>query len=321
MLTIMSGRKYDLCITCGIFYILLSILLILSLLQKEKFKLIKHLLLGIALGLIVLSKPSYILYYPILLVLYLPYLSKQNKTNKIKSIITISIPIAIIAAFQMWYNYIRFGNVLEFGAKYQLTNYNMDIWMNFSFGKILLGFIKYLFNLPIFDPLAFPFITTKTKATMIGLNEYTYQNHIIGLIYTPILWILLFKNNILKNPKKEKFDFKNIDSNYKLLLNTSLIIGLLLITLTTCMGGISENYIIDYKLVLCLIASVLWFKYLENKPNTKEYVTTKNKLFIIICTISLILFIPISYNSEVNYLSNTNLNFTNYLTHTFEFWK
>ena len=321
MLTIMSGRKYDLCITCGIFYILLSILLILSLLQKEKFKLIKHLLLGIALGLIVLSKPSYILYYPILLVLYLPYLSKQNKTNKIKSIITISIPIAIIAAFQMWYNYIRFGNVLEFGAKYQLTNYNMDIWMNFSFGKILLGFIKYLFNLPIFDPLVFPFITTKTKATMIGLNEYTYQNHIIGLIYTPILWILLFKNNILKNPKKEKFDFKNIDSNYKLLLNTSLIIGLLLITLTTCMGGISENYIIDYKLVLCLIASVLWFKYLENKPNTKEYVTTKNKLFIIICTISLILFIPISYNSEVNYLTNTNLNFTNYLTHTFEFWK
>ena len=318
-LTILSGRKYDLAITTGIFYILASAWLILSLYESTKYRLVKYSLLGFTLSMIVLSKPSYILYYPLLFVLAWGHIKdiithlKENRQELIKCILGTGVPLVIFAIFQMRYNYVRFENVLEFGAKYQLTSYNMNTLMSFSFGKILFGLSKYLFTMPVFDLVRFPFFAIQSGIYMGGLNELVYQNHIVGICFIPMIWIILFSKTILSKGSNNK--------QYKALLYSALIIGVLLIILTTCMGGISENYIIDYKLILCLFVSVMWFRLMVQDYKEKSIQKIIVRLFIAICLITIIMYLPISFTSEANYLQNQNLHLTNALTHIFEFWK
>lgn len=334
-LTLLRGWKYDLAIASGIFYILLSMYFVLTLNKKT---ILKCILLGFSLCFIVLSKPSYIIYYPILLLLAIPQIKElyfkckeKNKLAFIKYIIFTTIPIAILAIFQMWYNNIRFGSIIEFGAKYQLTSYNMTILMSFSFSKIIYGLLKFIFTLPIINAIKFPFVFAQSGIILHGLNEITYQTRIIGLISIPILYILLFKNIILNNIESKKLDKKSsskikekiqtskMSSTNKylnIIINALLICGVLLIAITTCMGGIGENYISDFKVLLCMFSAILWFKLLEKNDN--ELII---KLFIITCIITLLLFIPLSFSGESNLLQNQNLPLSQLLAHTFEFWK
>ena len=326
-LTLLRGFKYDLPIASGIFYILLSMYFILTLNHKT---LLKCILLGFSTALIVLSKPSFIVYYPILLILAIPEIKElYTKCHKEKTvpkfivyIVSTIIPILILAIFQMWYNNLRFESIFEFGAKYQLTSYNMNILMSFSPSKVLYGLLKYIFALPLLNIIKFPFITVETIINMGGLNELTYQTRIIGLICIPLLYILFFKKFIIKKPKlkvKGKPTTSKqiiLDQHLNLMINTILICGIILIALTTCMGGIGENYITDYKLLLNLFTIILWFKLLEVKDNNLRI-----RLFVILCIITILIYLPISLSGESNLLQNQSLSLTNYLTHTFEFWK
>ena len=94
----------------------------------------------------------------------------------------------------MYLNYIRFDNILEFGAKYQLTNFIMTSCMSITFGKIYAGLIEYIFKTISITPTKFPFILPNTNISLVSMNEICYEHNIIGLISIPILYIFLYVN-------------------------------------------------------------------------------------------------------------------------------
>lgn len=307
ILTLLRGAKYDIVVSAGIAFILISINLAMTIYENKKYKYVKLILLGVTTALIVLSKPNLIVYY--LIILFFVYSSMREKTakEKIKDGVFIMIPLIFFAVFQMTYNYIRFDNVLEFGATYQLTDANMTVCMSFTFGKILAGFFEYILRLPRIVPFNFPFIFANTETSLMTINEVCYEARLVGLIAIPILWIYLFSNNILK---KEK------DKSLEIFIKMISIVTIITIIITTCCGGICEAYCVDFKLFLCIGAVILGLKFVDKNKDKTEI----NKLFLILTLATIFIMIPISLTTEANFLMNFMNSNTVFLKNIFEFW-
>ena len=117
--TLLRGAKYDIVVTSGIMFLLITMNLAISLYDKPKWIYLKLIFIGISTGLIVLSKPNLIVYYPLIFILILISMKNLKAKDKIKDALFIMIPLGILAILQMSLNYVRFGNILEFVAKYQ----------------------------------------------------------------------------------------------------------------------------------------------------------------------------------------------------------
>ena len=248
-------------------------------------------------ALIVLSRPDFIVYYPLIIFFIISSMKPIQTKNKIKDCIFILVPLGIFAILQMIYNFIRFDNVLEFGARYQLTSFDMNYCMSFTFGKIYQGLLLYIFKLPIIDPFHIPFVYLSSNTSLVNMNEICYENKLIGLIAIPILWIFLFKKYIYND---------NSSKNLKIFTNINIITCIISIIITTCMAGITENYSVGFKLILCINAILLLLKFVENKNNSNEV----NKLFLILCIVSIFIMLPITFGEQYSILTNT-----------FEFWR
>lgn len=305
ILTLLRGAKYDIVVSAGIMFLIISINLSLSIYNNPKYKYIKLILLGISTALIVLSKPNLIVYYLIILFLVLKSMKNISVKEKIKDSIWIAVPLGIFAIFQMIFNYLRFDSILEFGAKYQLTSFNMIYCMKMSFGKIYAGIMEYIFRIPMINPLEFPFVFINTNTSLVSVNEVCYENRLIGLIAIPIMWIYIFSNNILKNEK---------DSELKVFIKICVIASVISIILNSFFGGIAEVYAIDFKLILSICAVILLLKLVDN--NNEMF----NKLFLVICLATIFIMIPISFTTELNFLSNLRSDITVFLKNMFEFW-
>lgn len=305
--TLLRGAKYDIVVSSGIMFLLISINLAMSIYDNKKYKYLKLILLGITTALVVLSKPNLIVYYLIIVFFLLISMKGLNLKEKIKDGIFVLIPLGIFAVFQMILNYLRFDNIFEFGAKYQLTSFNMTSCMSFTFGKIFAGFMEYLFRIPNINPLRFPFVFINTDTSLVSINEVCYENRLVGLIAIPILWIYLFINNIFK---------KTENSEIKLFIKLCIVSSFIAIIINTCLGGICEAYAIDFKLFLCIGAIMLLLKIIEQNKDKKEI----KKLFLIICIVTICLMIPISFTTEQNFLINLRSSVTVFFKNTFEFW-
>ena len=257
---------------------------------------------GISLALSVLSKPTFILYYPISIFLIFMNLQNDSKKDFAKNFACILVSLCVFGLFQMIYNLVRFDDIFEFGAKYQLTGFDMNYCMSFTFGKIYAGILEYIFRLPSINPLVFPFVFANTNTSLISMSEICYENRLVGLAGIPILWILLFKKFALVN---------NDDKNLKRLTNICIITSLLSIITSTCMAGICEAYSIDFKLILAIISVILLLKLVENKKSSKEIC----RLFLIICITTILIMLPINLTTEANWLANSYS-----LKNIFEFW-
>lgn len=227
--------------------------------------------------------------------------------EKIKDSIFVIIPLGIFAIIQMIFNYLRFDNILEFGAKYQLTSFNMIYCMSFTFGKIFAGIFEYIFRTPQINPLVFPFVFINTDTSLVSMNEVCYENRLVGLIAIPILFVYLFANNILKNEKN-----KELVNFIKIILITSFIS----IIFNSCLGGICEAYSIDFKLMLCIGAIILLLKLIENKKSDENI----NKLYLILCITTVLIMLPIGLTTESNFLLDLRSSCTVFLKNIFEFW-
>ena len=300
--TLLRGQKYDIVVSSGIMFILISINLAISIYKNEKWKNIKLISLGITMGLIVLSKPNLIVYYPIILLVLMSNVKKINKKFFIDCIYFL-VPLVLLAIFQMFLNYIRFDNIFEFGARYQLTGFNMNYCMSVTIGKIFLGLIEYFFRLPTIKPLHFPFVFINTDTALTTINEVCYENRLIGLAAIPITYSWIFKNNI---EKKEK--------DFHIFLNICLCITFISIIINTCFGGICEAYSIDFKLVFSLCSVLILLK-LNEKENIFSH-----KFMLLLTLTSIIIMIPINLTTESNLLTNFASDITVYFKNTFEFW-
>lgn len=307
IITLIRGAKYDIVVSSGIFFLLLAMNLSMSI-NSSKFKHLKLILLGLSTGLIVLSKPNLIVYYPIVLYLFLINIKQEDLKGKIKDFVFVCIPLGILAIFQMIFNYLRFDNILEFGAKYQLTSFNMIYCMQLTFGKLFAGIIEYIFRIPTINPLEFPFVLINTNTSIVTVNEICYENRLIGLIAIPIIWALIFTKNILK--KEQSNEFKNF-------IKVCIITSILSMLINSIAGGICEVYAIDFKLILCICAILLLLKLVEKSKDEEM----ANKVFLMLCIATILIMIPISFTSEANFLTDLRSFITVYFKNMFEFWK
>ena len=98
-----------------------------------------------------------------------------------------------------WYNFARFGSIMETGHRYQLTGPALPVQYNnvASIRYVLPSLYSYLIRTPLFLPGEFPFFYVKyVKETMwpffIHLPEhYYYSEPVAGLLtVTPVTWLL-----------------------------------------------------------------------------------------------------------------------------------
>lgn len=312
LLLLLRGEKYDIVCASGIMFFLLTMFLLLDLNEKSKYRRLKLAVAGISTGLIVLSKPSYILYYIIIGYLLVNYF--KNKELKIKiriiDVLVYLIPLILLGILQMGYNYARFDSIFEFGAKYQLTSYNMNYAMTPTFGKILEGIGKYIFTLPIINIFEFPFVVPNFDTTNTALNELCYQNKLVGLIAIPVVWGILLIGELKNNIKTKE------DRNLINLIRISLIVVIVFIVINTASAGICDAYSIEFKIIAVIFATIIWLKILEYKED-KDII---NRIFLLVCIFTLMLFIPLSMTTESNLLLNMSNKTTVYLENFFEFW-
>ncbi|MBR3696722.1 MAG: hypothetical protein IKM97_00380 [Clostridia bacterium] len=306
-LTLLRGAKYDIVVSFGIMFLLISLNLAISIYDNLKFRYLKLFLLGVCTGLIVLSKPNFIVYYPLILFLVISSMKEIKIKNKIKDSIIICMPLGILAISQMILNYVRFDNIFEFGARYQLTDFNMNTCMSITFGKIIQGIGEYIFKIPNVKIFTFPFVFINTEILATSLNELCYENRLVGLLGVPVFWIYIFMKDIISKSKNKELNR---------LIIISLIVSFLSIIINTCFAGICELYSLDFKMILSVIAIILFNKEVEFAKDNFFI----NKLFLVAMIATILIMIPISFTTEENFLINNKSSQTVFLKNFFEFW-
>ena len=157
---------------------------------------------------------------------------------------TALLPLLLVAAPLLWYNHWRFGSVLDFGNRYQmtvvdLTQYHPD-----------LGSLPRLFGYYLFQPLStktsFPFL----RISPAPLNVWHYtEPGIGGLLVTapviPVCLILLCSARVRRNLKARNL--------YGLAL-LAIPLALLVMVMDAYLGGFSDRYMIDFAWLLALVA-------------------------------------------------------------------
>ena len=302
------GMVYDIEVNSGIIFTMLSYILILSIYNHPKEKVYRKIAMcSICMGLMVLSKPSFIVYYVLLFYLLINLRKKLNVKEFVNCIKIFIILISIIAIFQMWWNYIRFDSIFCFGAKYQLTIFDMENLTYFSPIKILKGIFYYLFTLPVLDITRFPFIFIKNYGWINSeLNVITFNKDVFGIFVIPLPWIYCIYSSLKRNLKLPKELRKTI---------SYLIISCIIILIINIRNGVTEAYVTDIKIFLYTFAMILYFKILENTKNS-----IAQKIFWLICITSILLTIPMNITLGTEYLYNVDTNFDVYLKNIFEFW-
>ena len=302
---LLRGWGYDVVTICAILFTLLSYGLILSIYENPTQKVYRKILAcSICMGLMILSKPTYIAYYIILFYLLINLNKKLKKTEFLNSIKVFVVPISIIAMVQMWWNYVRFDSIFCFGAKYQLTVFDMQNLTYFSPIKLLKGFCQYLFTMPNlnFDKVPFYFVQNYGYINY-DFNVITYDAIVLGIFTVPIAWIYWLYRPIQRQVKLPK-EFRKTMGVFVISCFTILILN--------SRNGVTDVYVTDVKLGLYTVAILLYFKLLETTTNPLV-----QKMFWILCTASILLTIP--FNLTLGH-ENIDSNVGVYLKNIFEFW-
>ena len=303
-----AGGVYEIEIISALIFTMLSYIFILSIYDNPNRNLYKKIFgTSICMGLIVLSKPSFICYYIFLFYLLIGLRKKLNKQKFINCIKVFILPISICAIFQMWWNYIRFDSVFNFGEKYQITVLQMQSLQYVSPMKLLEGLLKVFFMFPSADINNFPFLFMKDLGWInYDINIISYTPGVIGICIIPIFWIYFFLSYI-----KKKYVFSNdFYKDIKVLIITSLI--LLCIDIR---NGVAEHYILDVKIFLYIFAVIMYLKIIE-----KEKDSFCQKLYTVFCIVSIFMILPIDIGLGMINWKNINTNFIVYLKNIFEFW-
>ena len=257
-------RFYEVAIISGICLVLFGIFFIIKSLEKtdKKYKFITLSTLCMALS--VACRPTNIIASIILVpILWKEFINSlnnvnQNKKDFIKCIMSISISYIIVAIPLMWYNYSRFENIFEFGAKYQLTINDMTALGSRIFA-IPVGLLCNLFSVPYFYPV-FPYIINHNNLAV--FYGYYYIEDMIGglFILAPICFMCIYIFKIYK--KIDNKDFKNF-------IYTLLISGILIAIVSAAIGGSIQRYLADYAWMFVL-AGILIFNIIYQQLETRR---------------------------------------------------
>lgn len=177
-------RFYELSIISALFFASVGINFVFSTLEKEKIRYINMFFASLFLSFAVACRPTQLLtsliFLPMLISIFIK--NVKEKKNVIKNILAVLIPYLTVGIALMYYNYIRFGSIFEFGANYQLTINDMKS-LDHRFMTIGMGIICSLFSIPHFLP-NFPFMIYHNN--LLTFYGYYYIENVMGGLFAMV---------------------------------------------------------------------------------------------------------------------------------------
>ena len=310
---ILNGRPkfYELAVISGLFFATAGInFLFMGIKQKDiKYKYI--FLSSLFLSLSVACRPTMLFTSLIALPVFIKIFIKKfkEKRNIGKSIASICIPYILIGSLLMYYNYIRFNSIFEFGASYQLTVNDMSNLKN-RVMTIGTGIVCNLFGMPSFTS-SFPFI--ETNKNILTFYGYYYIEDMIGglFILTPICFAIFSLRKLWKKSE-------NKEVCYAIL--TFSVIGLILCIASIMMAGSLQRYLIDYGWML-IIAGIMSFVELRNVYKTDEGKHLLDKILKILVVYIVIINLCAGIHAEKNYFKHYSPERFYKLRYSVDFWE
>ena len=160
------------------------------------------------------------------------------------------LPVVLVAAGLMWYNYARFGSPFDFGANYNLTGNDMTK-RGFNVVRIGPAVFTSLFDLPRLKSV-FPFLQ-ETEVTTNAVIRTISEPFVGGMLAaTPFTWVL----GLLALPQTRQSLRRRPGAAGFVWL---VVAGMVIITVVDCeMAGVLYRYLMDYSPVLLLGAVLCW---------------------------------------------------------------
>lgn len=226
------------------------------------------------------------------------FCSKSALKSKIASLLSFAVPLIVGAVAVCAYNYFRFDSILEFGAKYQLTVYDVSKY-TFSLSLVIPCLYHYFFQLPGMTD-AFPFIDLKYVNLQMHTTPYLYNTSTLGAFSFASNWGLLFLPAIFaKSPKyrEQKFTY--------LLAFLSVFI---LAYFNICMGGVNIRYFADIALVTILFSALILLaipSFFKGRGRVLKIIIKSVISILFIC--SAVLGFLLIFENERNYILNAVL--------------
>jgi len=229
-----------------------------------------------------------------------------SKTS-IKETILFMLPYMVVAAGLMYYNYIRFDSVFDFGANYNLTTNDMTR-RGFVLGRSALGIFSYLFQPPAYSP-RFPFISDVwfyTNYMGVTIREYLFGgilfNHFLLCIN---LFVLKFKNSL---KLKGLFYFCIM----------SIIFSVVIVIADTQIAGLLQRYMVDFAWLMFIPGIILILILLERVSDyLKKHITT-----VLLCGFAFSFYYDFAtiffYGDDALYNTNPTIHYT--VAHLVQFW-
>lgn len=301
-------RFYEIAVISGMFFAISGLNFIFIALKNKRKNYIYLFLASLFLSASVACRPTMLLTSLIALPIFLKLIINDFKEKKyVKIVLSICIPYIIVGGILMYYNYIRFGSIFEFGAKYQLTVNDMRNVKN-RFMTIGVGIIYNLFNIPHILP-QFPFIERNTN--IISFYGYYFLGDTLGGLFflAPICFAILFINTLLRKDKKI--------SRIVLLFSG---VGLLMCIISIMMAGSICRYIADYAWIL-IIAGIMAFIGIWNIYKTEESKNILTKILSIIMCYTVIINLFAGIISEHEWFSQVSEKEYYKIKYTINFWE
>ncbi len=193
---------------------------------------------------------------------------KENFSLKaVGDVLAFSLPYLVVGAGVMYYNWIRFGSVLDFGAAYSLTSNDMTK-RGFDIEQTLQGLYYYFMQLPLLDTV-FPFLHRNPVETayMGKLNaEYVYG----GLLASnAFIWFVGFLPVVGKRLREK---------GLSIFVWTALSVSVAVAVIDTNLAGILQRYMADFTWGFGLAAGVAALAWAEQMAERKH--TALPKVFM-----------------------------------------
>ena len=168
----------------------------------------------------------------------------------VREAVAFLLPVVVVAAGLMWYNYARFGSPFDFGATYNITGNDMTK-RGFNVVRIGPAIFTSLLDLPRLQSV-FPYLQetdVSTNAVILTISEKFCGGMLAA---TPFTWALLLPALPLARRSLHR-------RRGAAAIVYGSVAAMVLITVVDCqMAGVLYRYLMDYSPVLLLGAAICW---------------------------------------------------------------
>lgn len=307
---ISRARFYEMAYATGLAFSAIGLYLLVTCTWKERWNYAQIFFGGLCMAFAVGCRPTMVLYSFLLI----PYLWKEFWKKPIKGkilpCIVLILPYVLVAAVIMWYNYIRFGNIFDFGQNYQLTVTDMGK------NSYSLGTLPWCLWLGAFQPLSitgqFPFVFSG-NADVNYVGYFFNDGNVVPMFSGVPLLYSMFVPTLWKKWKDRTGQFSSI------MLGTVLGIGWLMAIVVFVSAGVHLRYTAEAIPLFTFSVILLVCNYIGiHESDIKKNLVT---VFFVFTVFSMLVAFLIGIVGEQDWIYTNHPEFYYTIERAFCFWK